>query len=317
MTTKIQNYYIGVDISKDTFDVYRLPGDKHYTYQNDSKGFQAFIQVLKRLKGQVLIVCEATGGYEIPLAQKLHDKEFKMVIMNPRKIRDFGRAVGFLAKTDKLDAKLIALFAERVQPAYRKKDFSKLELVALHQRQEQLKTLIQAEKNRLAHTSKDIAGSISKLIDFLNNQLDDISKKLEQTINADCDLRNKVEIVQTCKGIGRLTAQNMLICVPELGTISKKPLTALVGVAPFNRDSGKMRGKRMISGGRYQARRSLYMSTLVAIKHNPPIRDFYNKLLEKGKPKKVAIIACLHKLLIIINAMVRDMLPWQKMNMGT
>lgn len=302
-----------MDISKQTFDVYRLPGDKHYTYQNDKKGFEAFIQVLKRLKGQALIVCESTGGYEIPLAQKLHEKDFKMVIMNPRKIRDFGRAMGFLAKTDKLDAKLIALFAERIQPAFREKDFDKLELAALHQRQEQLKATIQSEKNRLSHASKDIATSIRELIDFLNNQLDDISKKLEQKINTDSELRDKVEIMQSCKGIGRLTAQNMLICVPELGNISKKPLTALVGVAPFNRDSGMMRGKRMISGGRHQARRSLYMSTLVAIKHNPPIKKFYNKLLEKGKPKKVAIIACLHKLLIILNAMVRDMKPWQEM----
>lgn len=303
--------FVGIDIAKHSFDVYILPQACHRVFDNNAQGFQALYEWLQSWNAQVHIVCEATGGYENHLAYFLHERGITLDVRNPRQIAQFARALGLLAKTDKLDAKTIALFAERVQPIVRQKPIDLMPLKQLYQRKNQIKEIIQQESNRLEHADDTLASFIHDHLQFLRRQLKEINQEIKQFIKNNELFQQKMEVLMSCQGVGQEVAEALLIEVPEIGQIEKKPLAALVGVAPFNKDSGQQKGKRFAWGGRASIRKKLYMAALVATQHNPVIKAFYQKLLDQGKLKKVALVACMRKLLTILNSMVQNMTYWQ------
>jgi transposase len=254
---------------------------------------------------------EATGGYEKQVAQSLTKAELAVCVANPRQVRDFAKAMGKLAKTDKIDAQIIALFAEKIQPhANVSCDENQQTLAENNARRRQLVDMITMEKNRLDKVSKALKKSIKRIINALEKELDTINKTLKNVIQNDEQYAKRNELLQSIKGVGPIVAASIISDLPELGRVSAKQISALAGLAPYNRDSGTLRGKRTIWGGRASIRAMLYMATLVAIKHNTQIKVFYERLCQVGKKKKVAIIACMHKLLIIMNAMVKSKQSW-------
>lgn len=311
MTVQDEKCYIGMDVSKDSLDVYILPFNKHLQFKNNSTGFQKLIEKLQAFPA-ACIVMEATGGYEKPAAQALARAELFVAVINPRQIRDFAKALGKLAKTDKIDAQIIALFAEKIQPqANVMHSETQQNLAELNARRRQLIDMITMEKNRLDKVSTKLKKSINRIIKALEKELKDIETSSQKLIASDSQLTQKCQLLQTLKGVGKVVAPGLLATLPELGTLNHKAITSLTGLAPFCRDSGTLRGKRTIWGGRASVRCLLYMAALVAIRHNPQIKSFYERLCNKGKEKKVAIVACMRKLLIIMNAMIKNNQPWQ------
>jgi len=295
---------MGIDVSKETLDVFFL--NQHQQFENSSSGFKKIIKKLKTF-ADVLVVMESTGGYERPLAQSFAKSNIPVAIINPRQIRDFAKSLGILAKTDSLDSKVIALFAEKIQPkanvAY---DESQNRLTELNSRRRQLVDMITAEKSRKDKVSPEMQKSIKRIIKQLEIELKKVNDSIDRLVKQNSEYARKAELLQTITGVGAVTANCMIAELPELGKASAKEISALAGVAPLNRDSGKMRGKRMIFGGRATVRNSLYMATMVATRFNTKIKSFYQYLCTKGKAKKIALIACMHKLLIIMNAMIRN-----------
>lgn len=300
--------FVGIDISKDNLDVHVLPGDFRKTYLYEKKAVKALIKQLKQIAPQ-LIVMEATGGYETSIAVQLADAGLNAAIVNPRQIRDYARAIGKLAKTDTIDAYVIARFAQDVKPAVRIQiTVKERELKDLVARRQQLIDMRTAEKNRLsrAHTPQVIKG-IRKIILTLNAQIKAIDKELKNEIKNNPAWDTKLALITSVPGIGPTTAQVLLFCLPELGTLNRQQIAALVGVAPLNRDSGSMRGKRTIAGGRAQVRKALHMPILSAVTQwNPRLIAFYNRLIANGKKHKTALTACMRKLLVILNTMVKN-----------
>jgi len=308
----VDRSFVGADVSKARLDCAVRPSGERWSVSNDGPGIQALVKRLKRYPG-ALVVMEATGGYEHAAAAAVSGAGFEAAIVNPRQVRDFGRAVGQLAKTDTIDADLLALFGERVKPETRPlADEDRQVLQALTARHRQLVEMLTTEKNRLAMArATSVQRSLKHHIEWLEQQLRDVDRELGETIKQTPIWRAKEKLLRSTPGVGRVTSSTFLADLPELGQLDRKRIAALVGVAPFAWDSGSCRGKRVIWGGRAAVRRALYMATLVATRFNPVIRDFYARLLAAGKPRKLALVACMRRLLTILNAMARDNACWQ------
>lgn len=303
--------YVGIDIAKRTFDLCWLPEKKLTRFDNDTNGIRKATKMIEKLKPE-LVVMEATGGYEQILAAELHAKSLPVAVVNPRRIRDFARANGQLAKTDKLDAAVIAMFAEKIRPPRQEQiDRNSRLMKALVARRHQLVSMRTAESNRLEHAcDKVIARSLNTVLKTIDREIQKVEQSITRQLTATVELRAKAQIIESAAGIGRTTAAMLVTEVPELGRLNRRQIAMLIGVAPINRDSGTFRGKRMTGGGRRGVRSRLFMPTLVAIRHNQRIRHFYQHLLAKGKAKMTAIIACMRKLITILNVMVAKNQSW-------
>jgi len=302
--------FVGVDVSKARLDVGMTGSDETWSVVTTSDGIAQLVERLGKI-GPTLVVMEATGGFEVAAAAALAAAEIPVVIANPRQVRDFARSTGQLAKTDMIDARMLALFAERVRPQVRAlpgEDARALD--AIIGRRRQIIDMITAEKNRLGFALPAVKKSIEKHIRWLERQLSDVDSDLDSRIRKSPVWQAKSDLLQDVPGVGPNLARTLIAELPELGQLSHKQIAALVGVAPLARDSGVFRGKRMVWGGRASVRCALYMSILSATKWNPVIRPFYLRLRARGKPPKVAMVACMRKLLTILNAMVRDGREW-------
>ena len=311
MTIQDEKCYIGIDVSKAILDVFFLSKKTHLQFQNNVTGIRKLIKKIKSFSDS-LVVMESTGGYEKSAAQTLAKENISAAIVNPRQIRDFAKALGRLAKTDRIDAEVIAIFAKKMQPkANVVFNENQQKLTEYNARRRQLIDIITMEKNRLDKASKEMKKSIQYVIKLLEKELEKINELLDKAIQCDGEYTRRDELLQTIKGVGAIVSAGVIADLPELGSLNAKEISALVGVAPLNRDSGTLRGKRTIWGGRASVRRILYMATLVATRHNKRIKAFYDRLCAAGKLKKVAITACMHKLLIIMNAMIKNDQPWR------
>jgi transposase len=304
-------HFIGIDVSKDHLDIAIRPTNVKFHVLNTDEGVDALLQQLHPLQ-PTLIVMEATGRYHQLVLSRLLAVGLPAIAINPRQARDFARAIGRLAKTDAIDANVLAEFAEKIRPELRSiADEATQELEAICTRRRQLVAMLSAEKNRLHTAPKRIRSEIQKHIHWLEKEISQLERDLDKRIRSSPAWREKDDLLRTCKGIGPITTHTILSCLPELGTLSGRRIAALVGVAPFNDDTGKRNRPRHVQGGRLDVRAVLYMATLAAIRHNRTIREFHRRLIATGKAKKVAITACMRKLLTILNAMLRDKKPWQ------
>jgi len=303
--------FIGIDVSKDNLEVFVKPLGQRPAFAQTEDGLLLMVDFVQSFSPR-LVVLEATGGLERAAVGALGAKGLPVVVINPRQIRDFAKAKGILAKTDKLDAEVIADFAEAIRPEIRPlKPQETQELEALVTRRRQVVQMITAEKERLPTAVRAAKKDIEAHIQWLEKRRDKLNKDLERKIQNTPLWRAKDEILQSPKGVGPVLSHMLLAKMPELGTLNRKQAGKLVGVAPLNRDSGKFRGKRKVWGGRAEIRSVLYMATMSAIRSNPVIRVFYQRLIEAGKPHKVAVTACMRKLLTILNAMVKNNTPWR------
>jgi transposase len=312
MSTTTVERYAGVDVSKARLDVAVRPTGERYSVANDPEGIDTLVGGFEEV-GLELVVLEATGGFERPAAMALAASGIPVAVINHRKARDFAKATGILAKTDRIDAYVLAHFAEALKPEPRAlPDEEALLLSEILDRRRQLIDMLVAENNRLAATvSEPVKERIRAHVRWLEKELTRTNRELEEVIEASPTWRENEALLRTVPGVGPALARTLLAELPELGTLTHKRLCALVGVAPFSRDSGRMRGKRQVWGGRARVRTALYMGAMVASRHNPLIREFYERLVEAGKPKKVALVACMRKLLSILNAVMRDHKPWR------
>lgn len=303
--------YAGIDIAKHGFDLAVEPRQTVQHFDNDTKGIGRCLRVLKTLQPE-LIVMEPTGGYEQVLLAELQAAGWPVAVINARRIREFARACGLLAKTDQLDAQVIARFAATLRPpAQERVDRRTQALKALVARRHQLVEMHTAESNRLEHArDKAIRQSLLAILQTLERHLRRIERQIREQINQMPELRQKAQQLQSVPAIGEKTAALLVTDLPELGRLNRRQIAALVGVAPMNRDSGLYRGKRMTGGGRRHVRAGLFMAMLTAVRYNPPIRAFYQRLLCQGKTKMVAVIAAMRKLLTILNILLKKSEPW-------
>ena len=303
--------YVGIDVAKAQVDVAVRPTGDRWEVLHDHKGIRKLVSQLKALD-PAMVLLEASGGLELPLVAALAAEAVPVVVVNPRQVRDFARATGKLAKTDSLDAASIAHFAEAVRPNVRPlRDAETQALNSLAARRHQVMTMLVSEKNRLSAATTPVRTRIEAHVEWLERELDDLDKGLRRTLRESPVWREKDDLLRTVPGVGEQLSLTLLACLPELGTLDRRQIAALVGVAPFNRDSGTLRGKRTVWGGRARVRAALYMGALVASRFNPVIRDFYQRLLAAGKPKKLALTACMRKLLVILNSMLKHGSPWR------
>jgi transposase len=303
--------FVGMDVAKAQLDVAIRPSGERWAVPNDPSGVTTLVEQLQA-RHPTLIVLEATGGLERLVASALATAGLPVVVVNPRQARDFARATGQLAKTDALDARALAHFADVIRPTPRPlPDAQTQELRALLGRRQQLIVMRTAEQNRLAGTSERLAKDIAAHITWLNARIATLDDALETVLRSSPLWRENDDLLQSAPGIGPVCARTLLLELPELGTLNRQQIAALVGVAPLNCDSGTLRGRRSIWGGRAHVRTVLYMGTLVATRFNPRIKTFYARLLAAGKVKKVALTACMHKFLTILNAMLKHRKPWQ------
>jgi transposase len=308
----MERTFVGIDIAKDQVDVHVHPTDERFQLSRNDAGLAELVARLQPL-GPRLVVLEATGGYEIPVAAVLASAGVPVAVVNPRQIRDYARATGQLAKTDALDARLMALFAEAVQPEVRPLPTPEAQALGdLVTRRRQLVDMLGAERNR-HHQARDLRlqRRIATHIRWLTKALAEIEADLATRIRSSPIWRERDNLLHSVPGVGDITAYTLIADLPELGHLDRRKIAALVGVAPFNRESGHWRGRRMIAGGRPAVRSVLYMATLTAVRFNPAIAHFYQRLTAAGRPKKVALTAAMRKLLTILNAMLRDQRPWQ------
>jgi len=304
--------FVGVDIAKAEFVVACRPEGVGWTATNDAEGIAGTVARLRTLT-PALIVVEATGGYERALVAAVAAAGLPLVVANPRQVRDFAKATGPLAKTDRLDANILALFADRVPPTPRPLLAPVLQqLDARMTRRRQLLDMLTAERNRLEHAAVPIRRNLADHIRWLERRVADVDRDLDRTIESSPIWRAKENLLRSVPGIGPVVSRTLLADLPELGRLNRKQIAALVGVAPLARDSGTLRGKRMVWGGRAPVRAVLYMGALVATRRNPVISAFYRRLLAAGKPKKLALTACMRKLLTILNAMMRTNTTWRQ-----
>lgn len=309
-----QETHLGIDVSKRTLDVCILrkdaPRSESFVVANDQAGIE---EILSRLEGTSveLAVLEATGRYERLAATTLAAAGISVAIVNPRHARDFAKATGRLAKTDKIDASVLARFARAVEPkAGAIPDEEAIALQGILARRRQLIEMLVSENNRLEMAPKALAGRIRAHIGWLKKEIERTDGDLDAAVENNAAFKADEELLRSVPGVGRVLSRTLLAELPELGKLTPRRLCALVGVAPFNRDSGQSRGKREVWGGRAPVRAALYMGALTATRHNPAIKEFYGRLLAAGKPKKVALVACMRKLLSILNAVMRDRTPW-------
>jgi transposase len=308
----MEQIFVGIDVAKDRLDIHVRPSGESFTVARDGEGLAALVDRLKQIV-PALVVLEATGGFEITVAAAVGSAGLPLAVVNPRQIRDFARATGKLAKTDSLDAAAIAHFAQAVHPEPRPlPDAQAQELGELVARRRQVIEMITAESNRGRQLqSKRLKKRIERHLDALQKELTEIENDLDESIRGTPIWRESENLLKSVPGVGNATARTLLADLPELGTLGRKQIAALVGVAPFNRDSGTWRGQRTVWGGRAGVRAALYMAALVASRRNPVIAAFYRHLRSAGKPAKVALTACMRKLLVILNAILRDKRPWQ------
>jgi transposase len=302
--------YVGVDVSKSSLDLNVLPANQSLQFSNDDKGVTQLVKFLRKT-GPTLIVFESTGGLEMLAVSSLVEHQLPVVMINPRQIRDFAKATGRLAKTDAIDAATIARFARDIRPEIRPfKDEQTQALAALNTRRRQIVDMLVAEKNRLYTALKPNRKSIEDHISWLKKALSDINNDIDQMIKQSPIWYKNDKILQSFKGVGPVTSATLLCALPELGSLDRKKIAALVGVAPLNCDSGKYRGRRRIMGGRAEVRRSLYMAAVSALRYNPTIKSFYDRLIDAGKPPKLALTACMRKILVTLNAMMKNRSYW-------
>jgi transposase len=310
--------FVGIDVAKKKFDVVFSPLSKGLVYEYTKDGLEKFIKKIQKINPQ-LICMEATGGLERELVDCLHEHQFELAVVNPRQIRDFAKACGQLAKTDQIDARMIAQFGQVMQPRITLPlSNAQRKMKDLSARRRQLTHLLVQEKNRLATTAdEEIKEMIQETIQLFDKQIECIELQQKQLIQSDQQIQEKAAIIQSVPGLGETTAAMLIAELPELGSLNREQIARLVGVAPTNRDSGTLRGKRTTGGGRVMIRNGLYMPTIVAKKHNPQIRVFYDRLVEKGKPKMVALIAAMRKLLTILNVMLKEGKKWNENKIKT
>ena len=307
---EISNVFVGIDVSKARLDVAMRPSGETPSVAHDEAGISALVKRLRAVQ-PALIVLEATGGMERQITRALASAELPVVVVNPRQARDFAKASGKLAKTDTIDAMVLAWFAEAVRPAVKTlPDEISLELRALIARRRQITEMIVAENNRLGGAAKAVQKRISVHIRWLESELQRVDTDLDQTIRQSPIWKDKEDLLQSVPGIGPVTSRALIANLPELGELNRRQIAALVGIAPLNRDSGTLRGRRTIWGGRAGVRAVLYMAALVASRHNAVIRTFYTRLCKAGKAPKIALVACMRKLLTILNSMLRHKTRW-------
>jgi transposase len=302
--------YVGIDVSKDSLDVAVLGEEQGWQVDNAPNGIAKLVQQMENLQPE-LVVVEATGGYQRAVVEALFVADLAVAVVNPARVRQFARACGLLAKTDKLDARLLAVFGQRVQPKlYEGKSEAEKQLSALLVRRKQVEEMLKAEQNRLRTVSPSLRASVERIIAILKEEKKRLDEQIRELMHEQKTWQEQMEILGSAPGVGMVTTATLLAELPELGKMDRKKIAALVGVAPMNYDSGKKRGYRKTKGGRTDVRSVLYMSTLVATRYNPVIRTQYQHLLKRGKEKKVALTACMRKFLTILNAMLRDQQPF-------
>ncbi len=303
--------YIGIDVAKDSFQVASCPAQLEGVYRNAAKGYRKFLATLEGLE-VAQIILEATGGYERTIAAELIQAGFQAVVVNPRQVRHFAKGLGKNAKTDSIDADVLALFGQMVKPTYRPPREPQTQVLAeLVSRRRQVIDMLTQETNRakMRHHAK-VRNSIAKMIKALQTQIRQLDDLIQDHIQSDDDFRDKDTILRSTPGVGPQTSAMLLAHLPELGQLNRHEVAALVGVAPFDSQSGKQRGRSRIFGGRKEVRGLLYMAALTAKRCNPQIRKFAERLAHEGKSFKVVITACMRKLLVILNALIRDQIPW-------
>lgn len=305
--------FIGIDVAKSHCDLHHLPTGQTLSAQMNREGLEKIVEWVTH-RGASLIVLEASGGYEEPLVGALLSAGHEVARVNPRQVRDFARGMGVLAKTDQVDARVLALYAAKVQPRPLEKQQEKQqELAALSARRGQLIQMRTMEMNRLGQArTKPVKKSVGALLDHIRKELRDVDAQIAALIDDHDDWRHRAKLLQSVPGVGPQTATILLAAAPELGKLNRQAIGALAGLAPFNRDSGQFRGRRMIWGGRATVRSALYMAAVSAVRCNPPIKNFYQRLREAGKPFKVAITACMRKLLTLLNQIVKSNQPWKE-----
>ncbi len=303
--------YVGIDVAKDRLDIAVLGERGEKQVDNNQAGIACLVQQMLELQPE-LIVVEATGGYQRGVVEALFGAGLAVAVVNPARVRQFARACGLLAKTDKLDAQVLAVFGQRVQPRrYESKSEAGKQLSALLVRRRQLDEMLKAEQNRLRTISPSLRGSVERIIACLKDEKKLLDEQTQQFMKEQEEWQEQTEILSSAPGVGKVTTATLLAELPELGKMDRKKIAALVGVAPMNYDSGRKRGYRKTKGGRGDVRSVLYMSTLVATRYNPLIQTQYQQLLKRGKLKKVALTACMRKFLTILNAMLRDSQPFR------
>jgi transposase len=303
--------FVGIDVGKAYLDVAVRPTGTHERLPNDEAGVARLADRLRAAR-PALVVLEATGGLEVPLTAALATVGLAVAVVNPRQVRDFAKAVGQWAKTDALDAHLLARFAEVVRPEPRPlPDADAQALAALLTRRRQVIAMLVAEQQRLATTVVALRPRVEAHIAWLRQERDELDRHLRDRVRGSPVWREDDDLLQSVPGVGPVLSTTLIAELPELGRLNRKPIATLVGVAPLNCESGILRGRRIVWGGRAQVRAVLWMGTLVAVQHNPVLRQFYGRLVAAGKPKKVALTACMHKLLLILNALLRQRVRWQ------
>ncbi|HEX6513468.1 MAG TPA: IS110 family transposase [Chloroflexota bacterium] len=316
MRATTKSHWVGIDVSKATLDIGVYPSGAHWQVANRQVQLDALAEQLAALAPE-RIVLEASGGYEAALVAVLVDRALPVVVANPRQVRDFARAIGQLAKTDRIDAHILARFGEAIRPDVRAvPDATTRAVRALVSRRRQLQEMLTAEQNRLVSAAvqdapEPLRDQLGEHIDWLRRQLADIDDDLHRQLQASPVWREREDLLRTIPGIGPVTSAALLSHVPELGQLNRKAIAKLVGVAPLNDDSGTLHGRRHIWGGRSAVRAVLYMATLVATRCNATIREFYGRLRSAGKPAKVALVACMRKLLVLCNSVLRTATPWR------
>ncbi len=304
--------FVGIDVSKSCLDVAIHPSGEQFTVSNDEAGIP---QLTQRLQGREIgcIVLEATGGLEVPAIAALIQAGLPAVAVNPRQARHFAKAIGRLAKTDRIDAKVLALFAEATKPEARPvPDEATIALGELLTRRRQVIEMLTSERNRLIRSKGQVREHIASHIRFLEEEINRLDRELARILKESSAWREKDDLLKSVPGVGPVLSTTLLAELPELGSLDRRKIASLAGLAPFNCDSGLMKGKRMIYGGRAPVRSALYMAAVVATRHNPVIRRYYERLLKAGKVPKVALVACMRKLLVILNAIVRERVPWKE-----
>lgn len=310
--TKTRNCAIGIDVSKPTLDAHALPAEDRASFDNSPEGHDRLIAWARALRPE-RIVLEASGGYETAVAAALAHAGLPVVVVNPVQVRRFAQALGVHAKTDRIDARVLAQFAQAIRPEIRPlQDELTVELDALVARRRQLQDMLVAEGHRRTRAKGAVRKNIDAHIAWLERQVKHVDGDISKLIQSSPIWREKEDILCSIQGVGKVTISSVLGGLPELGTLSRQAIAALVGLAPFARDSGSWRGKRFTGGGRADVRRALYMAALVASRHNPALRVFYQRLLARGKPKKLALVATMRKLLTIMNSMLRTKTRWDE-----
>lgn len=310
MASQQAQIFVGIDVSKRELEIWVHNEQDSSQFHNDAEGIGELVRFLEDLAPTVVVV-EATGGYERRMVTEMVSAGLPVAVVNPTRIRDFARSLGQLAKTDRIDARVIAHYASVVHPAAReRKGAAEEHLSALVERRRQIIVMLTAEKNRLHSAPAATQPGVQAHVAWLQAELDSLQAAIEHCIQQNDQWRDKQVLLCSMPGVGKITAATLVADLPELGQLNRQKIAALVGVAPFNKDSGKKRGRRRIFGGRAAVRRTLYMAALVATRCNPVIRRFYERLLQNGKEKKVALTACMRKMIVILNAMLRKGETW-------